>query len=210
MHSGYRTISVAILSIIAVVIVGIIVIRGFDKLVLNEHDFVASVLPAVLVDLANADRAATETPTLRTSAKLERAAQLKANDMASKGYFAHNSPEGVTPWHWFNEVGYKFVYAGENLAINFNESSEVNTAWLNSPTHKANIMNDRFTEIGIATAEGIYQGKNSIFVVQMFGKPRSNGSLSAAVENSYLDIKSLIPDINTLAAFVYVSLYKSQ
>ncbi len=96
---------------------------------------------------------------------------MKADDMATKGYFAHTSPEGLTPWYWFAQVGYNYTYAGENLAINFNESKDVDTAWLASPTHRANILNSHYTEIGIATAQGMYKGVQATFVVQMFGTP---------------------------------------
>ncbi len=56
---------------------------------------------------------------------LERAAQAKADDMAAKSYFSHNSPDGVTPWFWLNQAGYVFTYAGENLAANFSDSIDV-------------------------------------------------------------------------------------
>jgi hypothetical protein len=91
--------------------------------------------------------------------------------MATKGYFAHTSPEGVTPWYWFAKAGYKFIYAGENLAVNYNQSQTVETAWLNSPTHRANIMNENFTEMGVATAVGEYNGAPATFVVELFGMP---------------------------------------
>ena len=134
-------------------------------------DFTALVLPKVLVDYANKDRDGKSYRHLAINPVLERAAQLKANDMAEKGYFAHKSPDGKTPWYWFKQVGYDFSYAGENLAVNFSDSVDVNTAWMNSPGHRANIMNDNFTEIGIATADGMYQGKKTTFVVQLFGRP---------------------------------------
>lgn len=133
--------------------------------------FRAAVLPAVLVDLANEDRADEELPPLVINPKLEEAARQKAQDMAQKGYFAHISPDGTTPWKWISGVGYSFAYAGENLAVGFFESTDVNEAWLNSPTHRQNIMNGKFKEIGIATAEGYYQGVQTTFVVQMFGTP---------------------------------------
>jgi hypothetical protein len=91
--------------------------------------------------------------------------------MAQKGYFAHTSPEGVTPWYWFGQAGYKFIYAGENLAINYDESDAVHDAWLESPTHRANIMNEHFTEMGVATARGMYRGVPTTFVVELFGMP---------------------------------------
>jgi hypothetical protein len=68
-------------------------------------------------------------------------------------------------------VGYKFLYAGENLAVNFTESRDVDQAWMDSPTHRANLLNVNFREIGMAVMEGAYKGNDTIFVVQMFGTP---------------------------------------
>src|SRR4029079_16600268 len=113
----------------------------------------AAVISAVLVDLANGDRAQHGYGTLTLNSTHVAAAQAKANDMAAKGYFAHVSPDGTDPWHWFKEAGYQFDYAGENLAVNFVDSGDVNDAWMNSPTHRDNILNPHYTEIGIATAE---------------------------------------------------------
>ncbi len=134
----------------------------------------ATVLPAVLVDLTNNVRASNNERILTRSDVLDTAARLKAEDMARNGYFAHTSPAGLSPWHWFNEAGYSFKYAGENLAIDFSESVDVQNAWLNSPTHKANILGSRFTEIGIATVDGMYQGHATTYVVEMFGMPAAS------------------------------------
>jgi hypothetical protein len=141
------------------------------KFVLKTTDFIAAVLPAVLTDLANSERSVYELPSLVTNSKLASAAQAKADDMALKGYFSHVSPDGTEPWQWIRETGYGFVYAGENLAVNFDESEEVNSAWMNSPGHRANILSKNFTEVGIAVARGTYQGADAVFVVQMFGNP---------------------------------------
>lgn len=140
-------------------------------LVTSNSPQVAAVVVSTLVDLANADRQQNDLPSLTPNAQLQEAAQLKANDMASKGYFAHESPDGRDPWYWFSQAGYNFVYAGENLAVYFSDSDAVNTAWMNSPEHRANILSDHFTQIGIATAEGMYEGKETTFVVQEFGSP---------------------------------------
>ncbi|MDP3052014.1 MAG: CAP domain-containing protein [bacterium] len=135
-------------------------------------NFLASVYPKALVSYANDARKDIQNEgALSMNPLLQKAAQLKAQDMVVKGYFSHNSPDGKTPWYWFDLAGYPFKYAGENLAINFQDSKEVSDAWLASPEHKANILNPKFTEIGIATAEGMYDGKKAIFVVQLFGTP---------------------------------------
>jgi uncharacterized protein YkwD len=134
--------------------------------------YLASIYAATLVELANQDRFNTNLAALTVNPLLVLAARQKAEDMINNGYFAHVSPEGVTPWFWMQKVGYSFDYAGENLAINFSESIDVENAWTNSPGHHANIVNGKFTEIGIATVQGKYKGKETVFVVQMFGKPK--------------------------------------
>lgn len=138
-----------------------------------------AVVSSALVELTNTDRTANKLHGLIVSPVLQQAAQLKANDMAAKSYFAHNSPEGLTPWHWFEEAGYGFSFAGENLAVYFSDSAELERAWMNSPLHRANILNSYFTEIGIATAKGIYQGRETVYVVQEFGRPSRRVSVAA-------------------------------
>jgi uncharacterized protein YkwD len=131
----------------------------------------AAVLPSILANLTNTERKTQKLSPLLTNELLTKAAQMKADDMAQKGYFAHTSPEGITPWYWLDTVGYNYKYAGENLAINFTESSDVTTAWLNSPTHRANIIKDKYTEIGTGIATGLYEGRETIFVVQLYAQP---------------------------------------
>lgn len=174
-----RKVAVSITAFLAVFIFGVGV---FHQIVIHKTDLLSAVIPRTLVDLANGSRSANNLKSLAVNPNLEYAAQLKANDMALKSYFAHVSPEGVEPWHWFREAGYRYVYAGENLAVNFSDSVDVNNAWLNSPTHRANIMNDRFTEIGIATARGFYKGRETVFVVQMFGRPAVASSQLASAQ----------------------------
>jgi len=134
-------------------------------------DFFAAILPDVLVDETNLNRKTSNVVALQTNPLLEAAARLKAEDMATRGYFAHTSPDGTTPWNWINDVDYRFVAAGENLAVNFVNSDDVTNAWMDSPGHRKNILNGNFTEIGIATAKGEYKGKETTFVVQFFGRP---------------------------------------
>lgn len=147
----------------------------------------AAIFSAVLVDQTNSERNADSLGTLIPNSKLEVAARLKAEDMASKGYFAHNSPDGKTPWYWFEKAGYDYAAAGENLAVNFTDSKDVTEAWMRSPSHRANILNGNYTEIGIATARGTYKGKDAIFVVQEFGRQsviaRQVGNASSTINS---------------------------
>jgi uncharacterized protein YkwD len=142
-----------------------------QKVAFKNFDYLSAVISTTLVDLANGDRAGSGLGGLNISPTLTSAAQAKANDMAQKSYFAHQSPNGETPWYWIQQAGYTYLYAGENLAVDFDESWNVNQAWQNSPTHRANIMYPGFTEVGIAVATGTYNGRPTTFVVQMFGTP---------------------------------------
>jgi len=126
---------------------------------------------SALVDGTNAARAAANLPPLTENALLDVAARDKADDMVANGYFAHTSPAGITPWYWFQKVGYDFSSAGENLAVNFSDSADVTNAWLASPEHRANILNTGFTEVGMATAQGTYNGHSAIYVVELFANP---------------------------------------
>lgn len=138
---------------------------------INRNGGMASVLPSILANLTNDERTAQKLDTLTINPILNKAAEMKAEDMASKGYFAHTSPEGKTPWYWLTQVGYQYQYAGENLAINFTDSKDVTNAWMNSPTHRANIVKDKYTEVGTGIATGMYQGQETIFVAQVYANP---------------------------------------
>jgi hypothetical protein len=139
----------------------------------RSTNFLALVLPDVLVDETNAARLEAKVGTLTVNPLLTEAARLKAEDMAANSYFAHVSPDGKSPWYWLGQAGYSFGAAGENLAVNFADSKDVLHAWLNSPGHRTNLLNQTFTEIGIATARGMYKSKEALFVVQFFGKPKA-------------------------------------
>ncbi len=170
-------------AIIAIILAGIFLLTFIILQTRPFTDFLASVYPGVLVSYTNETRKNIQNEkTLSINPLLEKAAQLKAQDMATNGYFSHVSPDGKTPWYWFNLAGYSFKYAGENLAINFQDSKDIYNAWIESPDHKANILNSKFTEIGIATANGIYKGQETIFVVQLFGTP-SDQKLPASIQS---------------------------
>jgi len=162
---------------------------------INSTGGMAAVLPAVLADLTNDERQAQNLSTLTTNPLLVQAAEMKANDMATKGYFAHTSPEGKTPWYWLDQVGYKYQYAGENLAINFSDSKDVTEAWMNSPTHRANIMKDKYTDVGTGIATGIYQGKETVFVAQVYANPLVVETTETNVKKETTPIATVIPKV---------------
>ncbi|HYV33286.1 MAG TPA: CAP domain-containing protein, partial [Candidatus Limnocylindria bacterium] len=133
--------------------------------------FSSAITPDNIINLTNESRQQFALAGLKENSLLDKAAQAKADDMLAKGYFAHNSPDGKTPWDFIQATGYGYLMAGENLAVNFSQAEDVETAWMNSPGHKANILNKNFEEIGIGVAQGQYQGNAAIFVVQEFGTP---------------------------------------
>lgn len=109
---------------------------------------------------------------LRESSILDQAASQKLQDMISNQYFAHTSPSGISPWHWIEANNYDYVYAGENLAIGFITAKDTVEAWKNSPSHRANLANPNFKEIGIAVAPAKIQNSEGFLVVQLFGTPK--------------------------------------
>lgn len=143
----------------------------------SNVNFLGSVLPSVVTELTNEDRIAQNLPTLTSDELLTKAAQLKAEDMAEKGYFSHVSPDGKTPWYWLDQVGYPYSYAGENLAVDFNDSRDVQEAWMASPTHRANIVKPEYTRIGVGVAKGMFEGKETTFAVQFFATPKKGAVL---------------------------------
>lgn len=159
----------------AVIVFLNIVYLVHTTVIAGNTGFLAAVLPGVLTSLTNNDRVAVGLSTLTESELLKKAAALKAEDMAKRGYFAHVAPDGTTPWHWIETVRYSYTYAGENLAVKFTDSKDVEEAWMKSPTHKANIVKPQFKEIGIATAQGMYKGEEVTFIVQYFATPSKKG-----------------------------------
>lgn len=91
--------------------------------------------------------------------------------MATKEYFAHISPAGINPWYWIKESQYQYRAAGENLAIGFPTARETVLAWLDSPSHRDNLLNNQYIDIGVAVKAVEINGDNGILVVQMFGLP---------------------------------------
>jgi uncharacterized protein YkwD len=174
-----RLLEGAALGAFVVVIVAAFFASSLARFVIGSNQ-AAAVESAVLVDLTNQNRQGDGLSDLTVSPVLVAAAQAKANDEAAKGYFAHVSPDGHDSWYWFQQAGYSFTYAGENLAVDFTDSDAVDQAWMNSPEHRANILNGHFTQIGIATAQGSYEGHPTIFVVQMFGAPAHTAAAATA------------------------------
>lgn len=131
----------------------------------------SSITVEEVIRLTNVERQKAGLPPVSENSKLNAAALAKAQNMFEENYWAHYSPSGKDPWLFINGAGYEFSYAGENLAKSFYESDEVVKAWMASRTHKENILNKHYSNIGIAVLEGTLNGEKTTLVVQEFGKP---------------------------------------
>jgi len=133
--------------------------------------YASNISPEKIIELTNQRRLELGLAPLVNNPLLNEVAQRKAADMFAFNYWAHTSPSGRDPWSFFKEVGYKYIYAGENLARDFMDSTSVVEAWMNSPTHKDNIVNPSYKEIGVAVVNGTLNGVETTLVVQVFGTP---------------------------------------
>lgn len=147
-----------------------------------------------LIEMANEERIASGLKPLKINYKLSQAAEEKAQDMLINAYFAHTSPSGTTPWYWLEKNNYNYTAAGENLAKDFTESEYVHKAWMKSPSHKANIMNENYQEIGIAVVEGEINGKRTLLAVQFFGKTFSQKAAPKTETPTNVGIATTIPE----------------
>lgn len=106
---------------------------------------------------------------LRLNEALISAANGKAQHMLANNYWAHFAPDGTSPWNFIRGSGYSYVFAGENLAKGFTDSASIVRAWMNSPSHRENLLSEKYNDIGFAITEGTLEGTETILVVQMFG-----------------------------------------
>lgn len=124
-----------------------------------------------LLDETNKQRQSAGLSELSLSNALDKAAYLKAQDMFANNYWAHTSPSGVSPWKWLGDVDYNYSTAGENLAKNYPTSEATVDAWMASPTHKANVLSDKYTDVGFAIVDGTLTGEPTTLVVAYYGTP---------------------------------------
>lgn len=111
---------------------------------------------------------------LELNETLSEAARLKAEDMFRQQYWAHTAPDGTEPWQWFDKVGYAYSDAGENLAKNFMTSQSVVSAWMNSQTHRYNVLDTDYTQVGFSTVSGVLEGKPAQITVALYAKPTTD------------------------------------
>lgn len=152
---------------LAVVVMTAVVFVNLPHLALAANPLFSQT--TAIVARTNQLRAEAGLSPLNIDAQLTLSATNKANDMATRGYFDHGNPDGYRMAYWINGAGYTYSLAGENLAKGFSDLDRLMNAWIASPSHYKNLVEPKFTDIGIGMAEGWYENQPTLFIVQHFG-----------------------------------------
>lgn len=148
-----------------------------------------------IIILTNQERAKVGAERLYENSVLDTAAQKKLEDMFSKNYWDHTGPNGETAWDFISGEHYQYEVAGENLARGFKSSSDVVKAWMESPTHRKNLLNERYQEIGIAVGSGKIKGATTTIIVQIFGRPRT-AFAAEGIKGETTGAETIKPEMN--------------
>ena len=144
---------------------------GTDTSAPSSPSTVNSEVALAIANLTNVERNRAGLAALAVNARLNMAAQLQADQLASMQILEHEVPNGPypTPPDRLAAAGYQWQAYGENLASGYRTAAEAMNGWINSPGHRANIVNGSFTEIGTAYAT---DAAGRPYYVQVFGRPR--------------------------------------
>lgn len=132
--------------------------------------YAAEMSRPALLSGTNAARLSNGLPALAIDSQLNNAAQAKAQHMTDNNYWAHVAPDGTQPWYFFSQAGYTYIRAGENLAYGFMSSQGAIDGWMNSPSHKANMLGD-FHDVGfgIVNSQSYQSNGQQTIVVAHYG-----------------------------------------
>jgi len=160
--------------------------------------YAANISPTEVIRLTNEKRVTQGLSALREDPVLSQAALAKGTDMLNKDYWAHVSPDGTEPWAFFASAGYAYRYAGENLARDFSNPTDAVEAWMTSPSHRDNLLSDKYADIGIAVVEGDLNGVDTTIIVQLFGTRAVNVPATIPVAEASEEVvptAELIPEV---------------
>ncbi len=179
----------------------------------NSHKSVLGISYSIpinqLLVATNQDRTAHGLAPLVLNQKLTNAAVANAAYMFKEDYWAHFAPDGTSPWYFINQAGYNYLYAGQNLARGFVDVPSLETAWMNSPEHRANILSPNYKDIGYAVEEGNLTGEDTVLVVEMFGSQVSSVSQNTLSANSSVAQLALAPSVSPIPGTVTPSIMLS-
>jgi uncharacterized protein YkwD len=146
-----------------------------------------------LLEYTNDERMNAGLKPVKMNSALSSAALEKAKYMFAHNFWAHNAPDGTTPWKFITDAKYDYLFAGENLAKDFEDSKGVVDAWMNSPSHRANILQEKYQDIGFAVLNGNLNGEDTTLVVQMFGTPVVASAPSFPEVSGVNEAKNVVP-----------------
>lgn len=135
----------------------------------NTNQLAAALSNDGIIGIVNAQRQSAGLASLAPNSQLSTSAYLKAEDMCTKHYWAHNAPDGTTPWSFVDRAGYNYVSVGENLAQGFASDDALVAGWMASPGHRANILSTKYQDIGVASLTCNLVGTETTLVVAHFG-----------------------------------------
>lgn len=172
-------------SLISYALIAIVIklaVTGFLFVTYPTPAELAAIISSNMIALVNESRVEAGVEPLKENLILGTFAQSKGQDMITRDYFAHNTPEGKRPWQWIDRSEYDYVYAGENLAMDFSSAEVVHVAFMKSPTHRKNILNPKYKEVGMAVLKGEMNGHETILLVEFFGTQRKDLSTLASTK----------------------------
>jgi hypothetical protein len=161
--------------------------------------YAANISPDEVIRLTNEKRTAIGLNSLTANDSLAQAAQAKGADMLNDNYWAHVAPDGTQPWKFITDAGYKYRYAGENLARDFSNPNTAVEAWMASTTHRENILSPKYKEIGIAVVEGDMNGVDTTIIVQFFGTQYIDTTPAVPIAKAETEIAATISPTQTPA-----------
>jgi len=172
-------------SLISYALIAIIIkltVTGFLFVTYPTPAELAAIISSNMISLVNESRVEAGVEPLKENFVLASFSQNKGEDMITRDYFSHDTPEGKRPWQWIDRSEYDYVYAGENLAMDFSSAEVVHAAFMKSPTHRKNILNPKYKEVGMAVLKGEMNGNQTILLVEFFGTQRKDLSTLASTK----------------------------
>jgi hypothetical protein len=209
----YRPHLIRVHGIVAVLVVALVIQLAYSVVTTGKMSVLGAasdIQTAELLVDTNAEREKAGLRPLEINALLSEAAFLKAQNMLDEQYWAHVSPSGAQPWKWFADAGYHYNYAGENLAKNYPTAGATIDAWMNSPTHRENILKGAYLDVGFAVLEGTLEGEETVLVVAMYGAPVTQAGAAPSKETlgfsaANVDAAPLTPAAYFASAFASLS-----
>ncbi|MGZ6005090.1 MAG: CAP domain-containing protein [Candidatus Saccharimonadales bacterium] len=174
--------------LLTIVVVGIVLSILSPPRLSNKNvlAYATSMSVNQLLSATNQDRANNGLPALKLNSKLDSAAQSKANDMVARDYWSHQTPDGQQPWVFITNAGYSYKAAGENLAYGFTDGSATVQGWMNSPEHKANMLNSTYVDVGFGfknSSNFVGSGEETVVVAE-YAAPASSTKAAATTTHT--------------------------